>query len=193
MFCLLGSDTEQHFGVVAPDRCCLRRSLLRPLPRSAGTWNPPAPGNSFTSSACVSRLTPSGDRTSGSTIVRERDRDARSSFVVQVRRSVTYVSGSNGTHVLEASSRKAAERDKARRFLSGRYRFAISSRSRFSSARTRASIYLIFTFAISGFGVNPSPKSSTSITLRISTSASPFGKMFGVRFTHSIASSSDFT
>lgn len=57
----------------------------------------------------------------------------------------------------------------------------------------RASIYLIFTFAISGFGVNASPKSSTSITLRISTSASPFEERFGARFTHSIASSSDFT
>src|SRR3954447_4411821 len=50
-----------------------------------------------------------------------------------------------------------------------------------------------FTFAISGFGVNVSPKSSTSISLRISTSASPLGKMFGNRFTTSIASSFDFT
>src|SRR5437868_10559829 len=53
--------------------------------------------------------------------------------------------------------------------------------------------HLIFTFAISGFGVNAAPKSSTSITLRISTSASPFlEKAFGARFTHSIASSRDF-
>jgi hypothetical protein len=35
--------------------------------------------------------------------------------------------------------------------------------------------------------------SSTSISLRISITASPFGKMRGARFTHSIASSSDFT
>src|SRR5256714_14296864 len=53
--------------------------------------------------------------------------------------------------------------------------------------------HLIFTFAISGLGVNASPKSSRSITLRISTSASPSGeKAFGARFTHSIASSRDF-
>ena len=38
----------------------------------------------------------------------------------------------------------------------------------------RASIYLNFTFAISSFGVNPSPKSSISINLRISASPSPF-------------------
>ena len=57
----------------------------------------------------------------------------------------------------------------------------------------RTSIYLNFTFAISGFGVNPSPKSSTSINLRISTSASPFEETFGARFTHSIASYNDFT
>src|SRR3954470_8247312 len=36
--------------------------------------------------------------------------------------------------------------------------------------------HLNFTFAISAFGVNPSPKSSMSISLRISTTASPFGK-----------------
>src|SRR2546421_8016908 len=54
--------------------------------------------------------------------------------------------------------------------------------------------HLIFTFSISGFGVNASPKSSRSITLRISTSASPSGeKAFGSRFTNSIASSQAFT
>src|SRR6478672_483179 len=53
--------------------------------------------------------------------------------------------------------------------------------------------YLYFTFAISSFAVKPSPKSSMSISLRISTSASPFGKNFGARFTHSIASSFDLT
>ena len=42
------------------------------------------------------------------------------------------------------------------------------------------------------FGVNPH-EISTSISLRISTSALPFGKTFGVRFTTSIASSSEFT
>jgi hypothetical protein len=52
---------------------------------------------------------------------------------------------------------------------------------------------LNLTFAISGFGVNPSPKSSTSINLRISTSALPFGEQFGARLTQSIASASDFT
>src|SRR5262245_38412839 len=52
--------------------------------------------------------------------------------------------------------------------------------------------HLNFTFAISGFGVNPSPKSSTSISLRISTTALPF-EMYGARFTHSIASASDCT
>src|SRR5262245_38550588 len=61
------------------------------------------------------------------------------------------------------------------------------------STSSRTSIYLIFTLSMSGFGLNSSPKSSTSMTLRISTSASPFGKMFGTRFTHSIASSFDFT
>ena len=54
----------------------------------------------------------------------------------------------------------------------------------------RASIYFIFTFSISGFGVNASPKSSISITLRISTCASPFGKTFGVRFTQGSISAS---
>src|SRR5258705_863615 len=53
--------------------------------------------------------------------------------------------------------------------------------------------HLNFTFAISGFGVNPSPKSSISISLRISTSPLPSGETFGARFTHSIASSSDLT
>jgi len=63
----------------------------------------------------------------------------------------------------------------------------------FSSARTSGSHLLEFHFAISAFGVNASAKSSTSINLRISTTASPFGKTFEVRFTNSIASSSDFT
>jgi hypothetical protein len=49
--------------------------------------------------------------------------------------------------------------------------------------------HLNVTFAISGFGVNPSPKSSTSISFRISTSALPFGDRNGARLTNSIASS----
>jgi hypothetical protein len=60
---------------------------------------------------------------------------------MQLSRNVTYVPGSkqfpdqSGTHVLEESSRKVAERTRLDRFLSGRYRFPISSRSEFSSAR----------------------------------------------------------
>ena len=76
-------------------------------------------------------------------------------------------------HAPEASSRKAAERTRLDRFLSGRYRFAIFPEP-ILFGTPWADLYLNFTFAISSFGVNPSPKSSISINLRISTTASPF-------------------
>ncbi len=57
--------------------------------------------------------------------------------------------------------------------LSGRYRFAIFPEP-ILFGTPWANLYLNFTFAISSFGVNPSPKSSMSINLRISTTASPF-------------------
>src|SRR5437588_8283413 len=55
-----------------------------------------------------------------------------------------------------------------------------------SCARTRSSCFL-------SSGVNSAPKSSASNTWRISISDSAPGKGLGQRFTHSIASSFDFT